>query len=391
MSDPIHDTAVPHWISVEQAKAVGQNATGSCMAQWCCPDFISKHCQQNAINESSIQSGASSSSQSPLQLLMQRIYDQACLSRLQPYTSMLADIEESIMTAYRKVAVAGATGNLGPAIVQGLVDGGFEVTVLSRSGRSDGLPSGIEIVTVDYSSRDSLVNALTGQDAFVSAIPNHGEQAPLIDAAIAAGVKRFLPSDFGSDVPGNANAAALPVFKGKVATRDYLKKKENEISHTFVINSLFLDWGIKLGFQLNLNGTTKLYDNPDTKRSYTALADIGKAVANILKKPKETKNRAVYIQSTAISQNELLAIAKKVKPGFKAETESVSTEQVLKDSYAALEKGGEAIGGAMVGFIIVSIFNEKYGGNFEGRNDNELLGIKEKSPTELEALVKQYA
>ncbi|KAK4609201.1 hypothetical protein CLAFUW4_14763 [Fulvia fulva] len=285
--------------------------------------------------------------------------------------------------AYHKVAIAGATGNVGPAIVKGLVDGGFAVTALSRSGKTDGLPSSVKTVRVNYDSQDSLATTPLSPLS-----QNTANKLPFIDAAIAAGVKRFLPSDFGSDIPGNANTAALPVFAGKVATADYLKKKANDISYTTVINGLFLDWGLKLGFQLNVNGTTRLYDNPDRRISYTTLPDIGKAVANILKKPEETKNRAVYIQSAAVSQNELLAIAKKVKPGFKGETEKIDTEQILKDSYAGLEKGGEAIGGAMLGFITVSVFNEKYGANWDGKNDNELLGIKEKSKEELEVLVK---
>lgn len=97
------------------------------------------------------------------------------------------------MAAYNKVAVAGATGNLGPSVVQELVKAGFEVTTISKSGKTDGLPSAVKTIKVDYSSQESLTSAFKGQDAVISLLPDHGAQDGLIDAAIAAGVKRFIP------------------------------------------------------------------------------------------------------------------------------------------------------------------------------------------------------
>ena len=96
--------------------------------------------------------------------------------------------------SYQNIAIAGATGNLGPAIVQSLVDAGFNVTILSQSGKTNNLPSAAKTVKVDYSSQTSLIDALRGQDVFISAVPKHDSQPALIDAAIAAGVKRFIPS-----------------------------------------------------------------------------------------------------------------------------------------------------------------------------------------------------
>ncbi|KAK4495174.1 hypothetical protein PRZ48_013501 [Zasmidium cellare] len=295
------------------------------------------------------------------------------------------------MSTFKNVAVAGATGNLGPAIVKALVDAGFQVIALSRSGKTEGLPSRVKTVKVDYDSKDSITKALKENniDAFVSNVPNHDSQPALIDAAIAAGVKRFLPSDFGSNVSGNALTAKLPVFAGKLLTHEYLKRKESEIEWTIIANGVFLDWGLEKGFLINKHGgPTQLFDDPNNKFSATTLADVGKAVAGVLKHPAETKNRSVFVQSTSISQNELLAIAKKVKPELKIETENVSTAEVLKNSYGLLEKG-EEIMGAMFGFLKVSIFGREYGSDLSGENDNELLGIKELTPKELEEVVRE--
>jgi uncharacterized protein YbjT (DUF2867 family) len=289
--------------------------------------------------------------------------------------------------AYKKVAIAGATGNLGPSIVNELVNQGFEVTVLSSSGNTSSLPSTVKVIKVDYSSQDSLISSLRGQEAFISAIPKHEEQPALIDAAIAAGVQRFIPSEFGSNTIGNDKVRALPVFAGKLKTQEYLRAKQDQISHTFLINGLFLDWGLSIGWLANLKGKSDINDDGDSVHSFTLLADIAKAVAGILKHPEETKNRGVYVQSAALSQNQVLKIAQKVKPEFKAETEQVDLAEVEKNAYAELSKEDGNIGSAMMGFIKVSIFREGYGNLWDEKNDNELLGVKGLSSSELEDLV----
>jgi uncharacterized protein YbjT (DUF2867 family) len=289
--------------------------------------------------------------------------------------------------AYKKVAIAGATGNLGPSIVNELVNQGFEVTVLSSSGNTSSLPSTVKVIKVGYSSQDSLISSLRGQEAFISAIPKHEEQPALIDAAIAAGVQRFIPSEFGSNTIGNDKVRALPVFAGKLKTQEYLRAKQDQISHTFLINGLFLDWGLSIGWLANLKGKSDINDDGGSVHSFTLLADIAKAVAGILKHPEETKNRGVYVQSAALSQNQVLKIAQKVKPEFKAETEQVDLAEVEKNAYAELSKEDGNIGSAMMGFIKVSIFREGYGNLWDEKNDNELLGVKGLSSSELEDLV----
>ena len=126
-----------------------------------------------------------------------------------------------------KVALAGATGNLGSVILKELLDAGFEVTVLSRkdSKSVDSIPAhpNQKIVKVDYKSVDELKDALNGVEVVVSTLATLAidTQKPLIDASVAAGVKRFLPSEFGSDLDNPSNKV-LPVFQGKIQTQHHL-------------------------------------------------------------------------------------------------------------------------------------------------------------------------
>ncbi|KAF2208240.1 hypothetical protein CERZMDRAFT_101689 [Cercospora zeae-maydis SCOH1-5] len=287
---------------------------------------------------------------------------------------------------FQNIAVAGSTGNLGPTVVKALVNAGFSVSVLSKSGKTDKLPSSVKTITTDYSSQ-SLVDALKGQDAVVSLIPNQDGQPPLIDAAIEAGVKFFLPSEFGSDIAGSAKIAALPVFAGKVKTQEYLKGKQDQIGYAFVVNGLFLDWGISVGFNLNLNGPTRVLDGGNDKHSTTTLEDVGKATVAILKNPDPFRNRAVYIQSTAVSQNELIAVAE--KKGKSIQRVEATTEQIEKDAWAKINDGTATLP-TYLDLIALSALSTPYGNNWSGKNDNELVGIKEKTPEELEQIVAQF-
>jgi uncharacterized protein YbjT (DUF2867 family) len=99
---------------------------------------------------------------------------------------------------------------------------------------------------VDYDDPKSLIAALKGADAVVSAISSSAVpvQMKLIDASIEAGVKRFIPSEFGGDT-FNEKSSQLPVYRGKLAVTEYLKQKasEDKIEYTAIMTGPFLDFG----------------------------------------------------------------------------------------------------------------------------------------------------
>ncbi|TFK47436.1 NAD-P-binding protein [Heliocybe sulcata] len=82
---------------------------------------------------------------------------------------------------------------------------GSNLTILTRSSPSGNAileklaKLGAHIVTVDYRSHESLVSALTDADVLISVIGGYEDKADyaLADAAKAAGVKLFLPSEWG--------------------------------------------------------------------------------------------------------------------------------------------------------------------------------------------------
>jgi hypothetical protein len=60
---------------------------------------------------------------------------------------------------------------------------------------------------------------------------------------VEAGVRRFIPSEWGMDNGDVNNQGLCPVFKMKAEVAEYLQSKEStDFSWTAVANGSWLDW-----------------------------------------------------------------------------------------------------------------------------------------------------
>lgn len=143
----------------------------------------------------------------------------------------------------KSVMVLGASGSVGPPIVEALLAGGFAVSVLTRAS-SKAIRNDVNVVRTDY-SHDSLAAAFANQDAVVSTIATFStdQHVKIINAAIAAKVQRFLSSEFGIDTSSSQIIERLPPAGAKRKTVTYLKPKESTgLTWTGVIVGAFFDW-----------------------------------------------------------------------------------------------------------------------------------------------------
>ncbi|KAK7755325.1 hypothetical protein SLS62_002551 [Diatrype stigma] len=293
------------------------------------------------------------------------------------------------------IALAGATGNLGGPILRALLDADFSVTVLSRIGGNSARLKphpNLAIKEVDFDSVALLTPALRGAQVVVACLATLaiGSQNPLIDAAVAAGVVRFIPAEFGMDSL-NPLAAQLPVCAPKAATQRYLQEKSAahpDFTYTGIANGLFLDWCLEVGIILNpAKHTATLYNGGDVPFSTTLLADIARAVLGVIARQSETANRIVYVHSALVTQNRLIQYARE-KDGKEWDTVIKSTEEVRAESLAELAKGAHGdVEAAMLGFSICACFDPNYGCDFSDHLDNELLGVTELGEAELRVLM----
>jgi NmrA-like family len=294
--------------------------------------------------------------------------------------------------ALTQIAIIGANGSLGPSILSALLSvPSFKVTVLSRAKSTSTYPSSVTVQTIpDNPSESDYASALTAQDALLTTFggTNAELQITLANAAASAGVKLFIPADFGScDSSSQFALDLMPLYVGKKKVRDHLQSlaAEGKLSWTSIVCGHFFDYGLKCGLllaDLKTNRAT-VFDGGDIKFSCSTLAQVGKAVVKILRNPEQVRNKMIYVQSFSITQNELVGVLEKVT-GRKWETEDVRSEDFIKKSKAAVEenpKDSEAREN-LVG--VVGIID----GDWTGMTDfaNKLLGLQE---GDLEAAVRK--
>jgi hypothetical protein len=191
-----------------------------------------------------------------------------------------------------------------------------------------------------------------------------GDQDKLIDAAIAAGVQRFIPSEYGSNTADARARAIVPHFGGKYGATQYLKSKEDQISWTSVITGPFFDWCLEKGI-LGLNyadKTATVYDNGTATFSTTNLHTVALALVRVLEKHDESKNRYVYLSGFQTTQKQILEAAEKVT-GEKWTVNHKAANELVEDGNAKIKTGDYS--GVLVLIQAITFGAKDELGNFE--------------------------
>ncbi|ETN42788.1 uncharacterized protein HMPREF1541_01946 [Cyphellophora europaea CBS 101466] len=293
----------------------------------------------------------------------------------------------------RRVAVAGINGTLGPAVVRHLIDGGFELTILTRD-RTKTLDSWAykaepSVVEVDYSSVEKLASAFQGHDAVVSLISRLDADSSnaIADAAANAGVYRLVPSCFGVN-HRLLDIQEFPVLAPKVIVEQHVEKlaAEGKITFTGIQTGILFDWALKKGISVNAAGTTTVFNGGDFPLSATLLDDAGKAVAAVLKNPAESENKYFFIQSASITQNKLLHIFKEVRPDLELKRTEVDTKALYDKSMEAYKQGARSPD-ALRGMLVHASSGPGMG-QFKN-TDNAAVGIVELTEEQLREVARE--
>jgi nucleoside-diphosphate-sugar epimerase len=217
------------------------------------------------------------------------------------------------------IVVAGATGNLGGRIVKALVERGAGVRALARHGTAgdklDRLQElgVIAIASVDWTSASQLTLACSGASCVVSALAGLRDviveaQTVLLDAAIKAGVPRFIPSDYSIDFtkfpPGeNRNLDLRREFHQRL--------DKTSISATTIFNGAFADMLTGLMPLILFKRKRVLYwGDADQRMDFTTMEDAAAFTASAaldLSTP-----RFLRIAGDQLSARELAAVVSEV-------------------------------------------------------------------------------
>jgi nucleoside-diphosphate-sugar epimerase len=294
------------------------------------------------------------------------------------------------MSAIKNVTLVGGSGRLGSFVLAKLLASNkFNVQVLKRAGSSSTYAAGTKVAEADFADLESLKAAFQGQDAVVSIVGDAGvlSQTLMVDAAIAVGVKRFLPSNFGSNM-ANPNSRMLPVFAQKVIVEDYLieKSKTTELTYTFVYVGGFTDFALQKRVIMDFSKySPTLFNGGDSQFSTTSMPTVGDAVVGVLTRPIETQNRPVYVSEIIISQNQLLSVAKQIAPSKPWAPVTVDLDALVVSAKERLAQGQHDLP-TVIPILLKSVVDPEFGVKFV-KNDNELLGIKHKTEEYLVELI----
>jgi hypothetical protein len=235
-----------------------------------------------------------------------------------------------------------------------------------------------------------LTAALKGIDGLVSTVGGAAidSQTILIDAAIAAGVKRFIPSEFGSCTT-DPKLEAMPVYAGMFKIKQYLQEKADaeKLSWTVLACGAFLEFVFDSPMVLDFpNHKATVFDEGDNRFSSTSLPNVGKAIAGIFKNFEATKNKIVRVSEVILTQNEVLRIAEELKPDIKWEIDHVRASAVLEEGLNEIKAGDFSMPVILKIIKGTVLAGDIYGSANDG-TDNESLGIKDLTGDDLKKLV----
>ncbi|KAI9665554.1 MAG: hypothetical protein M1831_001697 [Alyxoria varia] len=286
----------------------------------------------------------------------------------------------------KNVILAGAGGNTGQATLPALLNAGFNVSVLTRSSSNAAFPESVTVHATDYSEA-SLSEAFKGQDAVVSMVGSFEPkvltdvQVKMVDVAVKAGVRWFIPSEYGMDTSPEKGEELCPPLKLKRAVSGHLKSLESSgMGWTGIIVGAFFDWALENGFMgWNIpDRKVTIFDTGDQPLCLTNLDLIAQTVVAVLQQPEKARNTFVYVNSAFTSQNKILAELEK-QLGQNFETDHARTQDLAAEGRKRWADG-ELFAGAYN--VILAALNGGWGLNeFEEKSKNwmQILGLEEEA------------
>ncbi|GJC78512.1 isoflavone reductase IRL [Colletotrichum liriopes] len=293
------------------------------------------------------------------------------------------------MSAFKNILLIGATGSIGSFVLAGLeTESSFNVTLLQRSSSKVKLPPHLKTITIaDTYPTDELVPAFAGQDVIVNCMTSLSvaDQFRMIDAAITAGVKRYVPSEYGLNNMRPDAQALNVVFHDKGKVQEYLRSKADQgvLEWMSVSCGMWLKWSMVhefLGMHVKEERFV-LWDNGEGLMSFTTEENTAAGLVRALQIPAETKNTNVLLSDFAVSQKQLLEAIERIQ-GVKYATETIDSRVLIEEKQAAVRNGDAS---ATFSLIETGFVTGKYGGHLEeeGVIMNEKLGLPKKSLDEV--------
>jgi uncharacterized protein YbjT (DUF2867 family) len=234
-----------------------------------------------------------------------------------------------------KIAVIGASGQVGMTLSLELNRFGHKVVAISR-GRTAANQSQLDklqalgmlpIFQEDLTDVKRMATILSGCDIVIVALRANARLVrqlgpPILEAAIEARARRFVPDEFGT------KTKCLDYGVGTLF--DAKKEFQERVFASGLEWTLLFPGGIFDYFLPNLRLFKRIttFGNLDCTFPTHSLKDIGSICARAVIDPR-TANKAVQMYANVVTQKQLLQMLNSFWPDYQFEFEHVSTETIM--------------------------------------------------------------
>ncbi|KAI3546473.1 hypothetical protein CABS01_14653 [Colletotrichum abscissum] len=293
----------------------------------------------------------------------------------------------------RKIALVGASGNLGQHTLTALLSHGIhDITVIVRNESTSEFPDSVTVKRVAFDDEAALTSVLHGQEVLVLqlGIPAVGLSDVFIHAAAKANVPYILPTEFGSDPEGKL-IEELPEIADKRKHRELIEKL-GVGSWIGVITNPWYDFCLPMGDVFGIDAKTlkvTLWNGGRTKMNYTTLARAGAVTAEVVAMPDvelaRYRNKCFYTTSFHVTQREVLSSI--MLATGTSETDWDIREEAVDD---VLERANAMSGDDAHAVVLAKFFPLHYkegeGGDFNSKTED--LGRFDLSKEDFHAVTK---
>ncbi|CAN9276073.1 unnamed protein product [Alternaria alternata] len=231
---------------------------------------------------------------------------------------------------------------------------------------------------------------MAGQDLVISTMSggDSDQQIRIIDAAVAAGVKRFIPDEFSHDSLNEHIRGRIPKYAGRakvIAHLQKIPKDHPDFEWTAIATGYTLDTQLisgNMGFDMEWHSAT-IHGTGTEPFSASSLERVGQIVVRTIQHWDEIKNQYIYAAGMITSANEVLRSAEKAT-GHEFTVGNYDVEECIVEGQKRIEKGFPDSGMFLLERSVLYDKTLEASKPFKDRSANSIMGL---TPESVEVVV----
>lgn len=204
-------------------------------------------------------------------------------------------------------------------------------------------------------------------------------QKEIIDCAVDAGIRRFMPYEFGQDSLNEKVQERLPPNRERARTIEYLRRLsgDGKLSWVAVATGFDLDRGLlngNLGFDIKWESAT-LHGKGNEHFAASSGAWTGRVVLAVIQHWQVAQNQYLYAAGLTTSGNELVKVIEKAT-GRDFVGSRTDVEECVREAEKRIEQGFPDAGMYLMGRSVM--YDESVGAvrPFEDNDAKQKLGLE---------------